>query len=500
MNQEEQAGRPSLKTLNARTAAEYEHRLRDLAGDIGRRFRTQDAPAAATPLSRLRDRVSAAALDGAPLEPEALRRELDQLVLEESVWFHHPDYLAHLNCPVDLNAVLAESVLASVNPSVDTFDQSRVGTLIERRLIEWTAGRIGFPDGDGVFTSGGTQSNLQALFLAREAALDGRTGADRWELQRRLVLFTSPESHFSLAKGALVLGLPDDAVVPVATDAEGRMDPRALEAAVRRARAAGRVPFLVGATAGTTDRGVIDPLERIAEVCAGTGVRLHVDAAYGGGLLVSRRHRQALRGIERADSVTVDFHKTFFQPVSSSAVVLRDRRDFSRGAWHADYLNPEDGAAPNQVDKSLQTTRRFDALKLWATLRGTGADAIGDALDRLIGTTARVHRGLAGSADLRLLSGTDLTTVLFRWQPAGVSDAEADRLVDLVRDELLESGRLYVARTVLAGRPCLKLTILNPETDAEHILARLRDVADCAARRHRAARPVPALVGEGADR
>ena len=141
----------------------------------------------------------------------------------------------------------------------------------------------------------------------------------------------------------------------------------------------------VVATAGTTDFGSIDPLPEIAELCARPGVWMHVDAAYGCGLLASRRHRDLLDGIERADSVTVDYHKSFFQPVSSSALLVRDGGTLRHATYHADYLNPRrmvEERIPNQVDKSLQTTRRFDALKLWLTLRVMGADAVGDALRR----------------------------------------------------------------------------------------------------------------------
>src|SRR5690606_12952616 len=141
--------------------------------------------------------------------------------------------------------------------------------------------------------------------------------------------------------------------------------------------------------------------------------------------------------VERARSVTVDFHKTFFQPVSSSALLVRERGDLARATWHADYLNPaREGGEPNPdlnlVDKSLQTTRRFDALKLWATLRAVGADGIGAMVDAVCDLAASVHADLAADEELRLLAPTDLSTVLFRFQPDGLDDARADALVPQV--------------------------------------------------------------------
>lgn len=479
----------SLTTLNADTAQDYEDQMRDLVRTIAERFRLQEHPATDTDPNALARRLDAIDLDGSVLNSEELRAELDDLIMGELVWFHHPNYLAHLNCPVDLNAVAAESVLAAVNPSVDTYDQSRIGTLVERKVLRWVAERLGFGGGDGIFTSGGTQSNLHALFLAREATLAGLHGEERWQKQGSLTLVTSSESHFSVKKSALLLGLAPDSVVTITADANGRMNPQELDETLRRVREEGRHPMAVSATAGTTDRGVIDPLNELAEVCATHDVWFHVDAAYGGGLLTSSRHRHLLRGISRADSVTIDFHKTFFQPVSSSAVFLKDLENFRLGSWHAEYLNPEDTHEPNQVDKSLQTTRRFDALKLWATLRGTGVAALGEAIDTLLETTQRVHAELPSIPGMELLSGTDLTTVMFRWQPEGVSDAQADALVGRLRDELHRAGQVLVARTVLKGRPCLKITILNPETRPKQILAALHHIAATAQELHTGRRP-----------
>ncbi len=224
----------------------------------------------------------------------------------------------------------------------------------------------------------------------------------------------------------------------------------------------------------------IDPLASIADVCDAGGTWLHVDAAYGCGLLVSPRRRHLLAGIERARSVTVDFHKSFFQPVSSSALLVREPRDLAAGAWHADYLNPLENEEPNQVDVSLQTTRRFDALKLWVTLRAVGAERLGEMFDTVIDLAQRVSDEVAADPELELVGRTQLSTVLFRVRPDGADAATQDALVAGVRRVLFESGRALVAKTVIDGRPCLKLTLLNPETtvdDIRGVLAMVKDAA-----------------------
>ncbi len=390
--------------------------------------------------------------------------EVQSVYLDDAVWFHEPRYLAHLNCPVVIPALVAELLVSSVNSSLDTWDQSGGGTQIERRLVDWTAGRIGFGiDADGVFTSGGTQSNLQALLVARgQAHLAG---------DAELRIFASPDGHFSVQKSADVLGLGRDAVVTIPTDARRRMDPVALERAVFDARAAGHVPMAVVATAGTTDFGSIDPLAAVADVCDEHGLWLHVDAAYGGGLLVSTRRRHLLEGIERASSVTVDFHKTFFQPVSSSAVVFRERDHLRHVTYHADYLNPRSSTQPNQVDKSLQTTRRFDALKLWLTLRTMGADAIGAYVDDVVDLAQAGHALMVDDPDLEVATVPMLSTLVFRFRPQGLSERHADDVNPAIRRAVARSGSAVIAGTTVDGRAWLKLTMLNPETTTDDLRA-----------------------------
>ncbi|GII99135.1 L-2,4-diaminobutyrate decarboxylase [Sediminihabitans luteus] len=459
--------------LSAATAERYATTLHGVVDTLAERFATTTQPFSGASREQLEQLVDAVDLDTAGEGTQAALDEIGDLYLRHAVWFHDPAYTAHLNCPVALPAVAAEAVLAAVNTSVDTYDQSTVGTLMERRLVEWTARRIGYAQGDGVFTSGGTQSNLQALFLARESALRALGAAEgeaRTAATARLRVLATASSHFSVGKSALLLGLAHDAVVEVPADASGRMDPASLSVVLHDVAAAGQHVMAVVATAGTTDRGCIDPLDAIADACDPTGAWLHVDAAYGCGLLVSPTRRHLLAGVERSRSVTVDFHKSFFQPVSSSALVVREPADLAPVAWHADYLNPLANAEPNQVDKSLQTTRRFDALKLWVTLRALGPDGVGRMVDAVCDLAAQVHAALADDPDLHVVAPTQLSTVLFRYEPAGLDPARADAIVPAVRRLLFDSGRAIVTKTVIDGRPCLKLTLLNPDSRLEDVL------------------------------
>ncbi|MFC0338105.1 L-2,4-diaminobutyrate decarboxylase [Kushneria avicenniae] len=409
---------------------------------------------------------------------EAGLEEIQRLYLDHAVHFHNPSYVAHLNCPVTLPSILAEAIATPLNTAVETWDQSAGATLIEQKLIDWTTARIGLGDAaDGVFTSGGTQSNLMALMIARDAAcaeLPGHAGNRHHGLPadyRRLRILTSEVSHFSVQKAASLLGLGYDAVIPVPCDDDKRMSLEALRARLEDCHRDALLPFAVVATAGTTDFGSIDPIPGIAELCRSRGIWLHVDAAYGGGLLLSRRYRHWLAGIEQADSVSVDYHKTFFQPVSCSACLVRDRRQLGHVTYHADYLNPRDQAdqgTPDLVNKSLQTTRRFDALKLWLTLRTLGAATLGGYLDDVIALTRRTYALLQERDDIDVLTAPALSTLVFRYRPAGIrDDATIEAINHHVRHTLSRRGEGVVAGTRVDECFYLKFTLLNPQTQIE---------------------------------
>ena len=410
--------------------------------------------------------------------------ELDRLYLQDAVYFHHPHYTAHLNCPVTIPAITAELIQASFNTSVDTWDQSGGGTFIEQKLIDWTASRIGFDhSADGVFTSGGTQSNLMAMLLARD-----NLSQTLWQHStreqglhpdaHRFRIFCSEVSHFSIQKAAALLGLGYDAVVPVPCDDYYRMDLSALNQAIEKTRSQGLIPLAVVATAGTTDFGSIDPITPIADLSRRENLWLHVDAAYGCGLLVSARHRHLLSGIEQADSVTVDYHKSFLQPVSCSALLVRDKQTMGCVTWHAEYLNPlcqRQEGTPNLVDKSLQTTRRFDALKLWLTLRALGPEALGSAFDRVIHLARQAYLMLLSDNDIEILHQPQLSTLVFRYRPdVAMSDDELDQLNQSIRKAVMRSGEAMIAATRVGGRQYLKFTLLNPETRIGQVQAVLR--------------------------
>ncbi|WP_159945217.1 pyridoxal phosphate-dependent decarboxylase family protein [Nocardiopsis sp. FR6] len=396
----------------------------------------------------------------------------------------HPRCAAHLHCPPLAVAVAADTVASVLNQSLDSWDQAPAATAMETQLVAELADLVGYrgESAGGVVTSGGTESNLTALLLARDSALGGEGGRDvsRHGVARaaggaRPRIVCGAVAHFSVQRSAALLGLGEDAVVTVDVDAQHRMRPAALREALARLRAEGDLPVAVVATAGTTDLGGIDPLAAVARVAREFGVWLHVDAAYGGGLLFSRRLRGFLAGLERADSVSMDLHKLGWQPVAAGILLTRERALFAPLSRSVDYLNPtddEEAGYPSLLGYSLRTTRRADVFKIAVTLRALGTDGLGRLVDACHDLALRTASHVVAAPRLILATAPSLTTVVFRYDAGEHSDAVNARL----RRRLLEQGRAVIGRTQIDGRVWLKLTLLNPDTTPDETASLLAEV------------------------
>jgi L-2,4-diaminobutyrate decarboxylase len=385
----------------------------------------------------------------------------------------HPLAAAHLHCPPLPVAVAADLVAGLLNQSVDSWDQGPAAIKFEREVVSALAELAGLNPAraGGAITTGGSESNLMGLLLARDAG-------------HRTVI-CSEHAHFSVQRAAATLGLGSGAVIIVPADDRHRLDPAALAAALT-----GPAPgsATVVATAGTTGTGSIDPLPEIAALAAGHGAWLHVDAAYGGGALFSARLAPLLAGLDQADSIALDLHKIGWQPVPAGVFLAADERYFAPLELNAGYLNPIDDEAAGYdslVGRSLRTTRRADAFKIAVTLRAIGRAGLGDRLDRCHYLAGYAAEQISGHPRLRLNGQPVLTTVVFRYAAA----AEPDRINAELRRRLLRDGRAVVGRTGLDGAVWLKLTLLNPgatERDIDTLIAAVAAAGDAVA-----ATPVP---------
>ncbi|CAI8890598.1 pyridoxal phosphate-dependent decarboxylase family protein [Kosakonia quasisacchari] len=437
-------------------------------------------------VAELRERINLEFTSQGLGNQAAIERAVEYF-LKDSLSVHHPQCVAHLHCPSLVISQAAEVLINATNQSMDSWDQSPSATIIEMKLIAWLREQVGYPAGDaGVFTSGGTQSNLMGLMLARDAFFarqghsvqqHGLTG----NLSKIKVL-CSENAHFSVQKNMALMGLGYQSVTLVKTDAFSRMDLNDLAQKLAEAKANGEQVMAIVATAGTTDAGAIDPLAEIAALAAEQQIWVHVDAAWGGALLLSEKYRHFLNGLELADSVTLDFHKQFFQTISCGAFLLKDARHYQLMRYQAAYLNSdfdEEQGVPNLVSKSLQTTRRFDALKLWMGLEALGKKQYAEIIDNGVTLAQQVAQFVAEQPQLELVMQPQLASVLFRFRPQNGDTASVALLNQRIGDALLASGSANVGVTEADGVTCLKLTLLNPTVCLEDVKVLLASVVAC---------------------
>lgn len=420
-------------------------------------------------------------LDPCPESGILLRNSLNtinDIILNNSVLVHHPLCIAHLHCPPLIPALAAEVLISATNQSMDSWDQSPAATLLEEHLIKWLCQVFGYgKSGDGVFTSGGTQSNFMGLLLARDSFADQHLN---WSIQTqglppeftRFRILTSEVSHFTVTQSASLLGLGANAVVSIPTDDNFCLDINRLEAKIAELKADNLLPIAIIGTVGTTDFGSIDPITKLAEIARKNDIWLHLDAAYGGGLILSKKHKHLLNQIWLADSITVDFHKMFYQPISCGAFLIKKAENFRFIKLHADYLNPETNqeiGIPDLVTKSIQTTKRFDALKLFISLQTLGKSTFGEIIDTTINIARETAEIIDNYPQLKLATKPTINTVVFRYLPKKDNLENANYINNKIRYQLIQSGIVVLAQTKVKDFTHLKFTLLNPQTQITDI-------------------------------
>ncbi|MFF4013590.1 pyridoxal phosphate-dependent decarboxylase family protein [Streptomyces sp. NPDC001843] len=382
-------------------------------------------------------------------DPDALHTLVHALA-EGSADPADPLCTAHLHCPPLAVATAADLAASTLNPSLDSWDQAPAASALEALVTRTLAQEIGLAD--ALVTTGGTEANQLALLLAREA----HGGSTR--------LVCAASAHHSLPRAAWLLGLPDPVIIPAPA---GTLDPAALDEALTRLPR----PLTVAATAGTTDAGLIDPLPEIAGLCAAHGARLHIDAAYGGSLIFSERHREKLAGLEAAHTVTLDLHKLGWQPIAAGLLAVARPRDLTALHQRADYLNADDDTEaghPDLLGRSLRTTRRPDILKIAATLKTLGRTGLGALVDQVCAHARQFAALVQDHPGFELYDRPAISTVLFRPE-----DATDDTVAD-VRRTLLHDGRAVLGRARMDGRLWLKATLLNPHTRPDDLTRLLK--------------------------
>ena len=424
-----------------------------------------------------RDEMAARIGEPPPAAPRAfeeLLARLDRDVLPFVGHFDHPRFFGYIPGAGTWPAALGDLIAAATNIDAGAWREAAGPSQLELTVLDWFREWMGYPMGAaGVLVSGGSAANLTAIACAREAIVG--------PMSSRIVAYTSDQTHSSLARAARHLGFRPDQIRVLATDQRFRLRVDDLAAAIDADLAADRLPFLVSANAGTTSTGAVDDLAAISAICRERGIWMHVDAAYGGFAVLTTRGRDALRGLELADSVTLDPHKWLAMPFEVGCLMVREGAALEAAfELHPEYLQERYGPthrAVNFADRGLQLTRASRAIKVWLALETFGVDAFRAVVDRAIDLTLAAQQAIEADDRLELVSPASLGVLTFRRRGAPGEDDEAvDRHNEAIVGGLAEDGDVLLTSTLIGGRYAIRLCILNHSSqwpDVAHALERV---------------------------
>jgi aromatic-L-amino-acid/L-tryptophan decarboxylase len=440
----------SMRRVGYRTVDMLVDRITGPAGPVVR---------SATP-EELHGRLSMPPPEG-PTPFDDILQGLERDVLPFVARISHPGYLAFIPGEGTWPGALGDLIGSALNVDTCWWLGASGPSALELVVLDWFRQWVGYPEESaGVLVSGGSAANLTALACARET----RMGV----MDARAVVYMSDQTHSSLARAARALGFRPDQVRVIPSDAHARMRPDALRGAIAADRADERLPLVVVANAGTTAAGAIDPLRELSLVCRDEQIWLHVDGAYGAFACLSERGREALAGMELADSIALDPHKWLYQPIEVGAVLVREGAALRRGfEISPDYLT-DVAVVEREVnfsDLGLQLTRSCRALKLWISLRCFGVAAFRSAIDGCLDLAEHAQSRIEASRELELMSPASLGVVTFRRHPPGVDDeALLEHINAALAEQMERGGEVFVSTARVRGRYVLRLCVLNHST------------------------------------
>ncbi len=396
-------------------------------------------------------------------ELTAFLRQTAQEMIDRGFHLGSANYFGLMNPTPTYAGVLAEALVAALNPQLATTGRSQLAIKIEAETIRWIGERFGWQQPfDGSFTSGGNEANFSALALSLATHFPQAIEDGVASIGAQPVVYASAESHHSLDKSVGLLGLGRKALSRIPLNQRCAMDVLALEQAIAADRRAGRKPFCVVATAGTTNSGIIDAIPAIADLCEREGLWLHLDGAYGAAVTFSDTYRHLVSGIERCDSVTIDPHKWLAVPFVAGIILTR-RPQAMQAAFGVTtpYMpKPVPGVALDNFKVSMQWTRRMNSLKLWLTLQIHGRAAYQRFIDSQM-ELASEFASWIGSSDVFELATPQVLPILnLRLKNAGEGDELAQAHIDLV-DRVTRDGSRWISETRVAGRSVIRIMIVS---------------------------------------
>jgi len=404
--------------------------------------------------------------------------------MTHSVRTGHHQFYNQLWAGFSLPGFLGDVVAAATRTSMYTFEMSPVATLMEQELMRKMASYLGWDRGEGTFVTGGSNANLVALLMARNARFPESKQHGMMGVKAPPVIFVSEEAHYSFLKACNATGIGQSNLWYIRTDSQGRLDPAHLAERVQEAKAQGKTPLLACATSGTTVKGAYDPIDAMADVCEPAGIWLHIDGSWGGSAILSPKHRHLLAGCERAHTMAWNPHKQMSVSLPTSVLLTREPGQLlsSNCSGDNDYLFREEAANLDLGEMSLQCGRQVHSLKLWLAWKYFGDDGYAYRLDRLFENAAYAAKRLEDHPHFELQAPLQSTNVCFRYVPAFTTDLNAFN--DRMRKLLLEDGRTMINVAYLGPQKdfTIRWVFANPEVSFADIDQTIRYLEEAAAK------------------
>lgn len=384
----------------------------------------------------------------------------------------HPKSYSFVPGPSNYISVMSDTLATGFNIFSGGWVGSPAAATIEIVTINWLLKLFNFQvkKGGGIFTSGGSMANLTALATARKV----KCGEDF----SKAVIYLSDQAHSSNIKAINILGFRKEQVRIIPTDMEFKFSINKLKNAIARDKLEGLQPFCLIASSGTTNTGTIDPLDELASICKKENIWLHVDGAYGAAAILSKNGKKLLKGIEKADSLTVDPHKWLFQPYEIGCLLVQNHK-WLKGTFSekATYLRDIEGnkSEINFYDHGIELTRNFRALKFYMSVKTFGLKAFRNAIDYNIELTEQVEAELRKSTTWEVISPATLAIINFRYHPVGqkITDRKLDQINQRISAKVLASKEALLVTTMLQGQVVLRMCLINPRTTMEHVKSTL---------------------------
>lgn len=409
--------------------------------------------------------------------------EFIKRIIEKSIHIHHPHYIGHqVTSPLPA-AALVQFCTTLLNNGAAIYEMGPVNMAMERNVIKKFSSLIGYSGGsDGIFTHGGTAGNLTGMLAARQAKTDYNIWEEGIRELNRPAYIISEQAHYSVGRNVKIMGLGEESIVKVPVDKQFRMRTDLLEEIKAGAEKKGIRIISVVASSCSTATGTYDDLEAIAEFCEKYNLWMHVDGAHGMGVLFSEKYRDLVKGIQRADSVVIDFHKMLLVPALNTLVMFKQgERSFETFAQKASYLfqKTQQNLWFNSAVRTIECTKSALGIIAYTALKYYGESYYNEYIDSRYDLAAAFAGMIRQDRKFELAVGPESNIVCFRFAPENVSDIELNRINSEIRAAIIKEGSFYIVQAELDGKIWLRLTIINPvtsENDLKELLLRVSDL------------------------